>query len=145
VPTARSVARALLAVAGVALVAAGIAIAVPAYGHDAFPAGLALGLGVLVFAAGIAVLGGAALLSGQALNRGQRLGLKLAGLLAIGAFLLPVGGLFVTPDLLADLVGAPPSVAALLAWLYLTTGALAIACVVALWWGAETASRTLRD
>lgn len=142
--TARSVARALLAVAGFVLTAAGVAIAVPAFGEEAFPAGLALGLGVLLFAAGSAALGGAALLSGESLRRGQRLALKLAGLLALAAFVLPVGSLVFAPDLVTRVVDAPPILAALVAWFYLTSGALVAACGVLFWWVLGVAYRAVR-
>lgn len=125
------------------LVAAGIAIAVPAFGEDAFPAGLALGLGILLFAAGGAALGGAALLSGRALGRGQRLALKVAGVLAVVAFVLPVGALLAAPELVTGVVDAPPSVAALVAWLYLSTGALVVAFAVAVWWALAFAYERL--
>lgn len=142
-PTARSVARALLAALGVVLVAAGVAIAVPAYGEPAFPAGLALGLGILLFAAGGAALGGAALLSGRALSRGQRLGLKVAGCLAIAAFVLPVGSVLVAPGLVTGVIDAPPILAALVSWLYLSTGALVVAFAVAVWWALGVAYERL--
>ncbi|MCG1003809.1 MULTISPECIES: hypothetical protein [Halobacterium] len=138
-PSVRSVARALLAVVGVALVTLGVAIGVPALGQDGFPVGLALGLAVLSFAAGGAERGAAALLSGRGLRPAQRAVLKLAGVLAVLAFVLPATGLFVAPELLYDQFGVDALVAAILGWLYLSTGALAVAVLVALWRAAELA------
>lgn len=136
-PSARSVLRALFAGAGVVLLAVGALISASAMGSEGFPAGLALGLGVLVFAAGGAVLGGAALFSGGSLSTVQRGALKAAGVLAIVAFVLPVTGIFLAPGVLFDWFGLQGPVAALLAWLYLTMAAAAVALAVAAWRGGE--------
>ncbi|WP_353634315.1 hypothetical protein ABSL23_14855 [Halobacterium sp. NMX12-1] len=135
----RSVARVLLAVLGVALVAFGLAVGVPALGQEGFSVGFALGLAALSMAAGGAALGAAALLSGRGLRPAQRAGLKLAGVLAVLAFVLPVAGIFVAPDLLYDQFGTAAPAAAVLGWLYLSLGALAVGALVALWRAAELA------
>jgi hypothetical protein len=139
VPSARSVLRVLLAALGVVLVVVGLGILVPALGKEGFPVGLAIGLGILVIAAGGASLGAAALLSGHALKRSQRAALKLAGLLAVLAFVAPAMGMFVVPELLYDYFGLQAPAAAILGWLYLSLAALLIAVVVALWRAAELA------
>lgn len=136
-PSARSVVRALLAAPGVVLVVVGIAILVPALGEEGFPVGLAIGLGILLIAAGGASLGSAALLSGDGLRPIQRAALKLAGVLAVLAFVLPATGMFVAPDLLFDWFGMQGPAVAIMSWLYLTLGAFAIAVLVALWRTAE--------
>jgi chromate transport protein ChrA len=92
-----------------------------------------------VIAAGGASLGAAALLSGHALKRSQRAALKLAGLLAVLAFVAPAMGMFVVPELLYDYFGLQAPAAAILGWLYLSLAALLIAVVVALWRAAELA------
>ena len=135
----RSVARALLAVVGIALMGFGVLTGASVWGSDAFPAGLALGFALLVFAAGGAVLGAAALLSGHALRPAQRAGLKLAGVLAVAAFVLPAVGVFFAPELLFDWFGADAFVAAVVAWFYLSTGALVVGVGVALWRAGELA------
>lgn len=135
----RSVARGLLAVVGVVLVVAGVLLGAAAFGSEGFPAGLALGLALLVVAAGGAALGGAALLSGGSLRPAQRAGLKLAGVLAVAAFVLPAVGVFAVPELLFDWFGAAGFAAPLLAWLYLSAAALALGAAVALWRAAELA------
>lgn len=138
-PSARSVARVLLAVLGVALVALGLAVGVPALGKEGFSVGLAIGLALLSLAGGGAALGAAALLSGRGLRPAQRAGLKLAGVLAVLAFVLPATGIFVAPDLLYDQFGVAAPAAAILAWLYLSMGALGVGALVALWRAAELA------
>lgn len=144
-PAARSVVRALLVALGVVLVAVGFAVLVPALGQEGFPVGLAIGLGVLLIAAGGAALGGAALLSGAGLRPVQRAALKLAGVLAVLAFVLPVTGLFVVPDLLYDWFGRQAPAAAVAGWIYLTLGAFAVAVLVALWRIAELAYAALQS
>jgi hypothetical protein len=136
-PSARVVLRALFAGAGAVLVAAGALISMQAMASQGFPAGLALGLGILVFAAGGAVLGGAALFSGGSLSTVQRGALKAAGALAVLAFVLPAAGIFLTPDLLFDWFGLRGPLAALVAWLTLTLAAVAVGLVVAAWRGGE--------
>jgi|GEM_PF-1555327 len=138
-PSARSVARVLLAVLGVALVALGLAVGVPALGKEGFSVGLAIGLAVLSLAAGGAALGAVALLSGRGLRPAQRVALKLAGVLAVLAFVLPATGVFVAPDLLYDQFGLDAPVAAILAWLFLSLGVLGVGALVALWRAAELA------
>lgn len=138
-PSLRSVARVLLAVLGVALVAFGLAVGVPALGQEGFSAGLALGLAALSMAAGGAALGAAALLSGRGLRPAQRAGLKLAGVLAVLAFVLPAAGVFVAPDLLYDQFGLAAPAAAIVGWLSLSLGALGVGVLVALWRAAELA------
>lgn len=138
-PSIHSVARSLLVVLGVGLMGFGVLTGASAWGSEGFPAGLALGFALLVFAAGGAVLGGAALLSGHSLRPAQRAGVKLAGVLAVAAFVVPAAGLSVAPELLTDWYGAEPLVGALVAWLYLSTGAFAVGTGVALWRAAELA------
>lgn len=144
-PSARSVVRALLAALGVVLVAVGIAILVPALGEEGFPVGLAIGLGILLIAAGGASLGSAALLSGAGLRPVQRAALKLAGALAVLAFVLPATGMFVVPDLLFDWFGMQAPAVAIMSWLYLTLGAFAVAVLVALWRTGELAYAVLKS
>jgi len=139
VPSARSVLRVLLAALGLVLVVVGLGILLPALGQEGFPVGLAIGFGSLVIAAGGASLGAAALLSGHALKRSQRAVLKLAGLLAVLAFVAPVTGLFVVPELLYDYFGLQAPAAAILGWLSLSLAALLVTIVVALWRAAEVA------
>jgi len=143
VPSARSLTRVSLAVLGVVSLAAAIAVGVPAVQQEGFPAGLALGVAVLLFAAGGASLGGAALLSGRALGRGQRLAVKLAGVLAVAAFALPAFSVFVAPGFLPRLFGTQPLVASLVAWLYLTAAAVAVGVATVAWWLLERAYRRL--
>ena len=138
-PSARSVARGLLAIVGIALMGFAVLIGASVWGSDAFPAGLALGFALLLFAAGGAVLGCAALLSGNALRPAQRAGLKLAGALAVAAFVIPVVAVFAVPELLFDWFDAPPFVGALVAWFSLSTAAFAVGVVVALWRAGELA------
>ncbi len=144
-PSARFVVRVLLAVVGVALVALGVAIGVPALGQEGFPVGLAIGLAVLLVAVGGAALGAAALLSGRDLRPAQRAGLKLAGVLAVLAFVLPATGMFVVPELLYGQFGLAAPAAAVMGWLYLSLGALALAVLVALWRAAELAYAAVTD
>ncbi len=144
-PSARSVVRALLAVVGLALLALGAGIAVPVLGQEGFPVGLAIGLGVLLFAVGGAALGAAALLSGRGLRASQRAALELAGVLAVLALVVPATGMFVTPGLLYDWFGVAAPAAAVMGWLYLSLGALAIAVVVALWRAVEIAYAAATD
>jgi hypothetical protein len=129
--------RALLAGAGAVLLAFGALVAAAAMGSEGFPAGLALGLGVLVFAAGGAVLGCAALFSGGSLGTVQRGALKAGGVLAVLAFVLPAAAVFLVPDLLFDWFGLRGPLAALVAWLSFTFAAAVLALVVAAWRGGE--------
>lgn len=138
-PAARDVLRVLLAVLGGGLLVAGSLLGVTVVGEHGFPAGLALGLALLVVAAGGAALGAAALLSGRSLTSAQRAGLKLAGALAVAAFVLPALGVFVAPDLLYEWFGVRPSLAGILAWFYLSAVALGVAVVVGAWRVSELA------
>lgn len=135
----RAVVRALLFVAGALLVLFGLATLASTAGEEGFPVGLAIGFGILVLAAGGASLGGAALLSGQSLRPAQRGALKLAGALAVLGFVLPAVGFFVTPGLLYEWFGRQGLVVPIIAWLYATLAALAVALLVGLWRVSELA------
>ncbi|MFB6073339.1 MAG: hypothetical protein ABEJ88_10295 [Halobacterium sp.] len=137
--TARSVARALLAAVGVALVAFAVFVGASVWGSEAFPAGLALGLALVAFAAGVAALGAAALLSGETLRPVQRAALKLAGALAVAAFVLPAAGVFLAPELLYEWFGRPGFAVAIAAWFYLTAAAVVVGALVAAWRALELA------
>lgn len=136
-PTARSVLRWLLTAVGAVGVLLGLLVGASAYGSEGFPAGLALVFGLLIFAGGGAVLGGAALLSGGNLSPAQRVALKFAGVLAVAAFLLPAVGLVLAPELLFGEFGMEGFVGALLGWLFLTAASVAIAVGVGAWRGGE--------
>lgn len=138
-PSLRSVVRALLVVAGAALTLFGLATLASTVGQEGFPVGLAVGFGILLVAAGGASLGGAALLSGQSLRPVQRGALKLAGALAVLGFVLPAVGFFLTPDLLYEWFGRQGLVVPIIAWLYATLAALAVALLVGLWRAGELA------
>lgn len=139
-PALRSVVRLVLAVAGVAIVLFGVGVGATAWGTEGFPAGLALGFALLAVAAGGAVLGAAALLSGESFGPLQRAGLQLAGALAVLAFVLPAGAVFLSPDLLFDWFGSSALVAPILAWFSLTLGALLVAVAVGVWRAGELVS-----
>ncbi|WP_232702573.1 hypothetical protein [Halobacterium wangiae] len=138
-PPVRSVLRALLAVVGVALMGFGVLTGASVWGSDAFPAGLALGFALLAFAAGGAILGAAALLSGHTLRPAQRTGLKLAGVLAVAAFVLPAVGVLVVPGVLFDWFGGSGFAVAIVGWFYLSATAFGVAVLVAIWRAAELA------
>ncbi|MFB6268548.1 MAG: hypothetical protein ABEH83_01295 [Halobacterium sp.] len=143
-PSVRSALRVLLVVAGAALILYGGAVLASTVGEEGFPVGLAIGVGLLLVAAGGASLGGAALLSGESLRPVQRAALKLAGVLAVLAFVLPTVGFLGTPGLLFEWFGANGPVVAILAWFYLTLAALALAVLVALWRAAELLAARIR-
>jgi hypothetical protein len=139
VPSLRSITRVLLVVVGAALALFGVAVLAETAGQEGFPVGLAIGLGILLVAAGGASLGGAALLSGQSLRPVQRAGLKLAGALAVLGFVLPAIGFFLTPDLLFEWFGRQGLLVPIIAWLYATLAAVAVAVLVGLWRAGELA------
>ncbi|SEW23770.1 hypothetical protein [Halobacterium jilantaiense] len=136
-PSLRSVFRALLVVAGIGITALGLLFAATGWGAEGFPAGLALVFGFVALAGGGGVLGVAALLSGGSLRPVQTTMLKLAGGLAVVALALPAGLLVVAPAALPGQLGPAGVGDAVLLWLLLALGALALAVWVGIWRAGE--------
>lgn len=143
-PSARSVLRALLVVAGVAITALGLLLAATGWGAEGFPGGLALVFGVFALAGGGGVLGAAALLSGASLRPVQATMLKLAGAIAVAAFVLPAGLLLFAPSALYAQFGPAGVGGAVLLWLLLALAALALGVWVGCWRAGELAYARFR-
>jgi len=139
VPSARSVARGLLAIVGIALMGFAVLIGASVWGATrsppASPSGSHSSCSPRVVPCSVAPRCSPGTPSVPA----QRAGLKLAGALAVAAFVIPVVAVFAVPELLFDWFDAPPFVGALVAWFSLSTAAFAVGVVVALWRAGELA------
>jgi hypothetical protein len=139
VPSARSVLRALLAVAGAALLLFGAAMTASGLGAEGFPGGLAVVFGFFVLAAGGGVAGAALLLSGAGLRPVQTRLLQFAGALGVLAFLGPALALLVVPGAVIGEFGVAGVGGAVFLWLVLTALATVVAVAVGCWRAAELA------
>lgn len=139
VPSIRSVLRALLVVVGVVITALGLLFAATGWGTEGFPGGLALVFGFFALAGGGGVLGAAALLSGASLRPVQATMLKLAGGLAVAAFVLPAGLLLFAPGALLHQFGPAGLGGAVVLWVLLALAALVLAVCVGCWRAGELA------